>query len=51
MSVGAYGSSMSSHYNSRPKAAEVLIVNDQVQLIRRRETIEDLFAAEIACLE
>jgi diaminopimelate decarboxylase len=45
--AGAYGFSMSSNYNSRPRAAEVMVDGDQVQLIRRRETIEDLFAGEI----
>lgn len=46
LSAGAYGSIMSSNYNSRPKAAEVLVDGEQVNLIRRRETIEELFAAE-----
>lgn len=41
--VGAYGYSMSSHYNLRPRAAEVLIKPDNaLQLIRKRETIENL---------
>ncbi len=44
LDAGAYGYSMSSSYNMRPRAAEVLICSDgSVKLIRRRETIEDLF--------
>lgn len=46
-SAGAYGFSMSSNYNSRPRAAEVLVNGDQVRLIRRRETMDDLFALEL----
>lgn len=45
-SAGAYGSVMSSQYNSRPRAAEVLVTGDTVGLIRRRETMDDLLAAE-----
>ncbi len=45
-SAGAYGSVMSSQYNSRPKAAEVLVDGSRVELIRRRETYDDLVAAE-----
>lgn len=45
-SAGAYGFTMSSNYNTRPRAAEVLVDGDQVHLIRRRETIEELFALE-----
>ncbi len=45
-SVGAYGMSMSSNYNSRPRAPEVLIDGDRVHLIRERERVEDLFAGE-----
>lgn len=44
--VGAYGASMSSNYNSRPLAPEVLIDGDEVRVIRRRQTIEDLLALE-----
>lgn len=46
MSAGAYGMSMSSNYNTRPRAAEVMVDGDQVQLIRKRERIEDLYAME-----
>lgn len=46
-SAGAYGSSMASNYNSRPRPAEILIYPDAPpKLIRRRETFEDLVAAE-----
>lgn len=44
--AGAYGFSMSSNYNNRPRAAEVLVDGDTCRLIRRRETYEDLVAAE-----
>jgi diaminopimelate decarboxylase len=44
--TGAYGASMSSNYNSRPLAAEVLIDGDSARQIRRRQTIEELLALE-----
>ncbi len=44
--TGAYGSSMSSNYNSRPLCAEVLVDGDRVQRIRRRQTVEELLALE-----
>lgn len=47
MSAGAYGFSMSSNYNSRPRAAEVLVKGDQYALIRKRETYRDLIKNEI----
>lgn len=47
LSAGAYGFSMSSNYNSRPRAAEVLVEQGRMRLIRRRETYEDLVAAEM----
>ncbi len=46
-SAGAYGMSMSSNYNSRPRAAEVLVEGGQHRLIRRRETYEDLIRPEL----
>ncbi|MEE8327410.1 MAG: diaminopimelate decarboxylase [Nitrosomonadaceae bacterium] len=46
MSAGAYGMSMSSNYNSRPRAAEVMVDGDNIHLIRERESIEQLFANE-----
>jgi diaminopimelate decarboxylase len=45
-SAGAYGFTMSSNYNSRPRAAEILVDGDQAHLIRERETVESLFAGE-----
>ncbi len=45
-SAGAYGFSMSSNYNSRPRAAELLVDGDQVHLARKRETLDELFAGE-----
>ena len=44
--VGAYGFSMSSNYNGRLRPAECLVDGDQVQLIRRRETLDDLIRGE-----
>jgi len=46
MSAGAYGMAMSSNYNSRPRAAEVLVTGDQYRLVRRRESLAELLAAE-----
>jgi diaminopimelate decarboxylase len=46
MSAGAYGMSMSSNYNTRPRAAEVMVSGTVVQLIRERETVQHLFAGE-----
>ncbi len=45
--TGAYGFSMSSQYNMRPRAAEVLVESGGVRLIRRRETFEDLVRTEV----
>ncbi|NWJ45589.1 MAG: diaminopimelate decarboxylase [Chloroflexi bacterium] len=46
LSAGAYGFSMSSNYNSRPRAAEILVEGDNWRSIRARETFEDLIRAE-----
>ncbi|ADU64810.1 diaminopimelate decarboxylase [Desulfurispirillum indicum S5] len=46
MSAGAYGFTMSSNYNSRPRAAEVLVSGDRYRVIRQRETYEDLTRLE-----
>ena len=46
MSAGAYGMSMSSNYNSRPRVAEVMVDGDSIHLIRERESIEQLFSNE-----
>ena len=45
-SAGAYGFVMSSNYNSRPRAPEVLISGSDIHLIRERETTDDLFRNE-----
>jgi len=47
MGAGAYGFSMSSNYNSRPRVAEVIIKGFKTRLIRRRETYEDLIRTEV----
>ena len=46
LSAGAYGMVMASNYNSRPRAAEVMVDGDAVHLIRRREEVAQLFALE-----
>jgi diaminopimelate decarboxylase len=46
MTVGAYGFSMSSTYNQRPRPAEVMVEGGDAVLVRRRETLDDLIAAE-----
>ena len=46
LSAGAYGMSMSSNYNTRPRAAEVVVDGDTVHLVRERETIPQLYAVE-----
>lgn len=45
-SAGAYGASMSSNYNSRPRTAEVLVDGEKAHLIRRRESLSELWALE-----
>lgn len=45
-SAGAYAMAMSSNYNTRPRAAEVMVDGDRAHLVRRRETIAELFASE-----
>ena len=47
LDAGAYGMSLTSNYNSRPRPAEVLIDNAKIKLIRRRETMRDLLAPEL----
>ena len=46
LSAGAYGMAMASNYNSRPRAAEVMVDGEAMHLIRRREDVADLFALE-----
>lgn len=50
LSAGAYGFTMASNYNTRPRAAEVLVDDKQFSLIRPRETVESLYAAEATLL-
>ena len=45
-SAGAYGMVMSSNYNSRPRCPEVLVSGARAELVRRRESVEELFATE-----
>ena len=45
--AGAYGFTMSSNYNSRPRPAEVLVENGHEVLIRRAETMEDLWRTDL----
>ena len=46
LSAGAYGMAMAGNYNTRPRAAEVMLDGDQVHLIRQRESVPSLFADE-----
>jgi len=46
MSAGAYGMVMASNYNTRPRAAEVMVDGERAHLVRKRERIEDLYAGE-----
>ncbi len=50
-SAGAYGFSMSSNYNSRPRAAEVMVDSSRFQVVRRREAAEELYAGETVLIE
>ncbi len=50
LDAGAYGMSLASNYNTRPRAAEVLVDGKRVRLIRRRETLKDLLQPEFDCL-
>jgi len=50
LDAGAYGMSLASNYNSRPRAAEVLVNGKSAKLIRKRETISDVIRAEVAAL-
>jgi diaminopimelate decarboxylase len=47
MSAGAYGFTMSSNYNSRPRAAEVLVRGSRYEIVRKRETYDDLVRGEV----
>jgi diaminopimelate decarboxylase len=47
LDTGAYGMSLSSNYNARPRAAEVLVEGRKARVIRRRETMNDLLGPEM----
>ena len=47
LAAGAYGYSLSSNYNTRPRPAEVLVDGSHARLIRSRETVEQLIAPEL----
>jgi diaminopimelate decarboxylase len=47
LDAGAYGMSLASNYNTRPRAAEVLVDGKRARLVRRRETVADLLAPEV----
>ena len=46
MSAGAYGMTMSSNYNTRPRAAEIMVSGTEMHLIRERESVAQLLAHE-----
>jgi diaminopimelate decarboxylase len=47
LSAGAYGSSLSSNYNTRNRAAEVMVSGDGFRVVRRRESLQDQLSTEI----
>ncbi len=49
LAAGAYGMAMSSNYNLRPRAAEVLVDGERARLVRRRETYSDMLRTEMEC--
>jgi diaminopimelate decarboxylase len=50
LDAGAYGMSLASNYNTRPRAAEVMVEGGRARIIRRRESIKDLLQPEVTCL-
>jgi diaminopimelate decarboxylase len=50
LDAGAYGMSLASNYNTRPRAAEVLVERKRARLVRRRESVKEILRAEAACL-
>lgn len=50
LDAGAYGMSLASNYNSRPRAAEILVEGKRARLVRRRETVKDVLRSESAFL-
>ena len=47
LDAGAYGMSLASNYNTRPRAAEILVTGKRAQLIRKRESLKDLLRPEL----
>jgi diaminopimelate decarboxylase len=47
LDAGAYGMVLASNYNTRPRPAEVLVSGKSIKVIRRREQVRELFAAEL----
>ncbi|NLT69062.1 MAG: diaminopimelate decarboxylase, partial [Verrucomicrobiaceae bacterium] len=47
LSAGAYGFVMASNYNSRPFPAEILVSGDRAEVVRKRQTLDDLIAGEV----
>jgi len=47
LDAGAYGMVLASNYNSRPRAAEVLVERKAVKIVRRRETYRDMVRGEV----
>ena len=47
LDTGAYGMSITSNYNTRPRAAEVLVEGKKARVIRKRETVEELLSNEV----
>jgi diaminopimelate decarboxylase len=50
LDAGGYGMSLASNYNTRPRAAEVLVDQNRARLVRRRESLADLLEPELSCL-
>jgi diaminopimelate decarboxylase len=50
LDAGAYGMSLASNYNTRPRAAEVLVEGRRARLVRRRENLKDMLRPESRCL-
>jgi diaminopimelate decarboxylase len=47
LDAGAYGMALASNYNTRPRPAEILVSGKSVKVIRQRETVRELYAAEL----
>jgi diaminopimelate decarboxylase len=51
LDAGAYGMSLASNYNSRPKPAEILVRGKSAKVIRRRERVDEMYAAELSAAD